>query len=120
MALNPITDGWTIDGKFPGQGWQSPFSYRYRPALSARVVQYRADTREVSPKVVTQKQIEFLREFIVSWDRVDKDGNPMSLTDDMAFQSLSDAAMSYLWSDLAGYGADSWQSQGKNFSSPSA
>jgi hypothetical protein len=109
-----ISDGFTINDTFPGQGWQGPFTFSYRPAMNGRVNEYRDSIKNVPAKTTTIKQIEFLKEFLTSWDRVDDQGNPLSLTDDMAFQTLSDAAITYLWSAVSGWGSDSWSKQAKN------
>jgi len=119
MAAN-ILDGLTFDSRFPGQGWDPPFNFKWRPALNARVVEYRAAIKDAPAKVITQRQHEFLREFLVSWDRVDKNGAPLSLTDPMAYEILSDAAVSFMWSEIAGYGADTYKMIAPNSPSPSA
>lgn len=109
-----INDGYTITDTFPGQGWMPPFTFAYRPAMNARVNDYRESIKNVPAKTATAKQIEFLKEFLTNWDRTDVQGNPLSLTDDMAFQTLSDAAMTYMWSAVAGWGQDSWSKTAKN------
>jgi hypothetical protein len=113
-----IADGYIYDSKFPGSGWAPPFTYKFRPAMHARVTSHREDVKNAPAKVVSQKQVDFLREHITSWDRADQNGVALALTDTAAWESLSDSAIGFMYADVAGYGADTWQAAAKNSPSP--
>jgi hypothetical protein len=110
MAQN-ILDGFTFEGRFPGQGWLGPFNYKFRPALHARVTAYRETVRNAPAKVISAKQIEFLKEFLVSWDRVDENGSPLAIDSDMAYHTLSDSAVTHIWSDICGFGENIFKAE---------
>jgi hypothetical protein len=100
-----IDDGFTASDTFPASAWMASFQFTYRPALPERFYTFQAEPQETG-KSKFAANAKFIIEHLVSWDLVDKDGNPLptpKVINDLRRMPVQ--AISHIVNCICGYGA---------------